>query len=305
MDFPREFIESVHRVFGDQGRAWLPRLPGLIADCREKWSLDDGVMCSVARMNYIELTTTEAGDPVVLKIGVPNPELFTEMEALRLYGGRRAVTLLGSDAELGAILMRRLQPGTMLWQLGDNREETRIAASIMRELCVPVPPSHGLPTFAGWVERAFRLTRTQWDPEGLMPRDLIDRAEAAFEEILHSSNGDVVLHGDLHHENILLDSESGWTAIDPKGVVGPHCLEVGRFLQNQLPSTVSRRRREDLVRERVDVFGLELGIPRKTLVASGLVDCVMGHCWGFEEEDGIGPEWYRGLELARIYCEML
>ena len=138
-----------------------------------------------------------------------------------------------------------------------------------------------------------------------MPRDLIDRTEAAFEEILRSSTGDVVLHGDLHHENILLDSESGWTAIDPKGVVGPRCLEVGRFLQNQLPSTVSRRRRKELVRERVDVFGLELGIPRKTLVASGLVDCVMGHCWVFEEEDGIGPEWYRGLELARIYCEML
>lgn len=305
MDFPREFIESVQRVFGDKGRAWLPRLPELIVQCRAKWGLRDGVICPRVRMNYIELTTTEAGDPVALKIGVPNPELFTEMEALRLYDGRRAVPLLDADAELGAILMRRLQPGTMLWQLGDNREEARIAASIMRELAVPVPRSHGLPTFAGWVERAFRLTRTQWDPEELMPRDLIDRAEAAFEEILHSSDADVVLHGDLHHENILLDSGSGWTAIDPKGVVGPRCLEVGRFLQNQLPDTLTAQRLESLVRERLDVLGLELALPRRTLIASGLVDCVLSHCWHFEEESGIDAAWHRGIELARTYCDML
>lgn len=305
MDFPREFIESVQRVFGDKGRAWLPRLPELIVQCRAKWGLRDGVICPRVRMNYIELTTTEAGDPVALKIGVPNPELFTEMEALRLYDGRRAVSLLHADIELGATLMHRLQPGTMLWELGDNAEQTRIAASIMRELPVPVPRSHGLPTFAGWVERAFRLTRAEWDPRELMPRDLIDRAEAAFEEILHDSMGDVVLHGDLHHENILLDSGSGWTAIDPKGVVGPRCLEVGRFLQNQLPDTLTAQRLESLVRERLDVLGLELALPRRTLIASGLVDCVLSHCWHFEEESGIDAAWHRGIELAGIYCDML
>ena len=219
MDFPQEFIGSVQRVFGDSGREWLRRLPELIVQCRSKWGLRDGEMLPSARMNYIEFTTTQAGAPVVLKIGVRHPELFTEMEALRLYAGNRAVPLLGADLELGAILIQRLRPGTMLWQLGDNAEETRIAASIMRELCVPVPSSHGLPTFERWVERAFRLTRTQWDPTELMPRHLLDRAEAAFEEIQRSSNADVVLHGDLHHENMLLDAESGWTAIDPKGKI--------------------------------------------------------------------------------------
>jgi hypothetical protein len=30
----------------------------------------------------------------------------------------------------------------------------------------------------------------------------------------------VVLHGDMHHENILKFSSRGWLAIDPKGLVG-------------------------------------------------------------------------------------
>ena len=300
MHLPSHFIEKVRRFFGDRGREWLPRLPGLVTRCRDKWELREGVMCPTMSMNYIEFTTTAAGEPVALKIGVPHSELFTEMEALRLYDGRGAARLVDTDGELGAILMQHLQPGTMLWQLGNNRRETRIAASIIRELPVSAPPTHNMPVFSQWVERAFRLTRTEWDPEELMPRDLIDRAEKSFKEIEQNSTGDVVLHGDLHHENILLDDQSGWTAIDPKGVIGPHCLEAGRFLQNRLPIDGW----EEIVRERVPIISTELGYSVATLAASGLVDCVLSHCWGFEE-DGISTEWHRGIKLARLFCKIL
>ena len=301
MHLPPQFIEKVHRIFGDSGRKWLPDLPDIAARCRDKWELCEGVICPNMSMNYIEFTTTVAGEPVALKIGVPHAELFTEMEALRLYDGRGAARLLDADRELGAILMQHLRPGTMLWELDDNEKETMIAASIMCKLPVPTPSTHNLPTFSQWVERAFRLTRTEWDPQELMPRDLIDRAEKAFEEIERNTTGDVVLHGDLHHENILLDDQSGWTAIDPKGVIGPHCLEVGRFLQNQLPNSLPIERREEMVQERVRILGTELGYSQKTIAASSLVDCVLSHCWSFED-DGIGANWHDGIELARMLC---
>lgn len=301
MHLSPQFVENVHRVFGNRGREWLPRLPGIAARCRDKWGLREGAMCPTMGMNYIEFARTSAGEPVALKVGVPHRELFTEIEALRLYGGRGAARLLDADRDLGAILMQRLRPGTMLWELGDNREETRIVASVMRELSVPPPSTHNLPRFSQWVERAFRLTRTEWDPQELMPRDLIDRAEEALNEIERSAAGDVVLHGDLHHENILLDDQSGWTAIDPKGAIGPHCLEVGRFIQNQLPSSLPVERREEMVRERLHILSAELRYSRETIAASGLVDCVLSHCWRLEDE-GIGADWHHGVELARVLC---
>ncbi len=226
------------------------------------------------------------------------------MEALRLYGGGGAARLLDADPELGALLIQRLQPGKMLWQLGDNRQETEIAASLMRVLAVPSPVHHNLPTFRRWVERAFRLTRTEWDPQGLMPRDLIDSAEKAFTAIEQNTHGDVVLHGDLHHENILLDDQTGWTAIDPKGVIGAPCLELGRFIQNQLPDGSQPERREAMVRERVTIFSAALGYSQERVAASALVDCVLSHCWSFEEEDGITADWHDGVELARLLCAM-
>ena len=300
---PPPFIDTIHRVFGDDGRAWLPRLPGILAQCRAKWKLSASVPCAAMSLNYLEFAVTAAGEPVALKVGVPHSELYTEMEALALYDGHRAVRLLDADRELGALLLQRLRPGTMLWHLGDNARETRIAASILSALHVPAPERHGMPTFARWVQRAFYLTRTEWDPEERMPRDLLDRAERAFHEIERTAPRTVVLHGDLHHENILYDERSGWTAIDPKGVVGAPILDVGRFLQNQLPGSLPPADRETRVRERVNILSAEMGYTPEAVAASSLVDCVLSHCWSFEDE-ALGNEWPLGIELARLLCRL-
>lgn len=304
MRLPDTFIVKVHRVFGDTGRTWLPELPGILARCREKWGLPRGDVCPTMSMNYIEFTVTPSGEPVALKVGVPHRDLFTEMEALRRYGGRGVARLVDCDCDLGAILMQRLSPGTLLREFGDDVRQTQIAAAIIKDLEVPEPPSHRLPSFAEWVERAFRLTRTEWDPDGRMPRDLLDRAETAFAEVLREGGPGVLLHGDLHHENVLLDDRAGWTVIDPKGVIGPGPLEVGRFLQNQLPDEAPIADRAAIVQGRLRVFEGTLGFPKRLLVCAGLVDCVLGRCWGLEEASTT-PDWERGIELGRAYVEML
>jgi streptomycin 6-kinase len=53
-----------------------------------------------------------------------------------------------------------------------------------------------------------------------------------FAELCDSMGEEVVLHGDLHHENILR-SDGGWVAIDPKGVIGEREYETGAFIRNR------------------------------------------------------------------------
>lgn len=305
ISLPSHFTQHIDRVFGASGRAWLTRLPSLLVQCREKWHLNEGLLCPTLRMNYIEFATTSAGESVVLKVGVLHPEFFSEMETLQLYAGRGALHLLDADRELGAMLMQRLQPGTMLCQLNDNQKETKIAAAVMRNLRVAPPPDHHLPVYAEWVQRAFKLTRTSWDPQQLMPRDLLDSAEQAFQKIMRDMNQQIVLHGDLHHENILFDAQTGWLAIDPKGVIGAACLEVGRFLHNQLAGNLPMTERVAIVRERVQILSAELGYTSALIAACGLVDCVLSHCWHFEEKNGITPEWHQGIELAKKLNQMI
>jgi streptomycin 6-kinase len=154
------------------------------------------------------------------------------------------------------------------------------------------------------VRRAFELTRTTWDPQELMPRDLLDQAERAFAWLLVHGGETVVLHGDLHHANILWDATAGWLVIDPKGAVGPRALEVGRYIQNRLPLAASPDRWRPLVRERVEIFAAVLGHSRQTVLASALVDVVLSHCWGFEDET-LGADWHHGILLGRYLAERL
>ena len=58
-----------------------------------------------------------------------------------------------------------------------------------------------------------------------------------------------------------------------------------------------------MVRERVCILSAELGYDRQRVAASALVDCVLSHCWCFEDE-GLGAGWYSGIELARMLCAM-
>jgi len=299
-EYPEQFIETVGRIFREEGRQWLQQLPGILERCRQKWGLEKGTLCPNLSINYIEFTRNQDGLAVALKVGVPNDELFSEMDALRLYNGQGAVPLLDADRELSAFVMKRVQPGDLLWEIGDNLVETRIAARLMLQLQRPLPKEHGFPTFFRWLNRAFTLTRSGWDPGELMPRKLIDHAEAAFAEIDRQKEGDVLLHGDLHHENILLDAASGWTVIDPKGVAGGRALEVGRYIQNQLPDTGW----EDFVLERIEIFSEELDLPRRQVLNGALVDCVLSHCWGFEDET-LWDGWQRGVEMGWWLVEEL
>ena len=96
------------------------------------------------------------GTEVVLKLGVPNPELTTEIAALRLYDGYGAARLLDADVEAGFLLLERLRPGTPLVEVADDAQATAIAAGVMRKLWRPVPPEHPFPDVRRWRGRSTR-----------------------------------------------------------------------------------------------------------------------------------------------------
>lgn len=304
MELPVGFPERIRQIFGAKGSAWLDRLPFIIARCRDQWNLEQCTPCATMSISYIEYAALSSGRPVVLKVCVPHPEFFTQMEVLQFYNGRKAVFPLQTDNHLAALLMPRLQPGTMLSDLLCNKTETEIAGSLMGDLPLPVPAVHTLPSYDQWLHRAFYLTRTLWDLSQRMPRKMIDLAETVFQLILRASPENVVLHGDLHHGNMILDQELGWTAIDPKGVIGPRCMEVGRFLHNRLPTNVPLAARILLVNERVETLYDSTSYPPELIIACGYVDFVLSYCWRLED-DGVEDDWGERIALGSALGEMV
>jgi streptomycin 6-kinase len=204
------------------GREWLDRLPGMVEELAERWSL------RLERPFETHIALVVPASDAVLKINFPDVESEHEADALERWDGVGAVRLLDRDDELRALLLKRLRPGRQLWDLPDD-EATEIAARVLEQLWVPA-------------ERLFRHLEDEaarWAQElpsrGLDP-DLVDGAVAFLRAASPTQRESVLLHQDFHGGNVLL-SEDGWLAIDPKPLVGEREFDIASLIRDRRPTT--------------------------------------------------------------------
>jgi streptomycin 6-kinase len=298
VQIPEALRETIEQVHGDRGIEWVAGLPDLLNECRERWSLELDPTFKDLSYNVVLPGRLTNGREIVLKLGVPCRELTTECEALILFDGSGAVRLLEHDSARGILLMERVTPGTPLSELQDEREATSEAAKLLKKLW-RVPPADNLfPSLADWFLAFTRLRKGFSGGSGPFPDRLIAHAERLFDELNQNAPGEacMVLHGDLHHANILISSKQKWLAVDPKGVVGDPGYEVGPFMLNRLPAAASNAELAAIFQQRLLIFSEELRIDKKRLACWAFCHAVLSALWDWEE----GKEWQPTIRLAEI-----
>jgi streptomycin 6-kinase len=298
---PPALARTVRGLFGQQGEDWLAGLPPLVEELAARWRLVMQPPFAGLSYNYVAPAVTADGQPAVLKVGVPNRELETEIAALRHYGGRGAVQLLAADAAAGALLLERPRPGTMLVEEPDDEKATRVAAAVMAALWRPLPDGHNFPTVADWTRGLERLRATFDRGSGPFPEQLVALAEGLAAELLASEEEPVLLHADLHHTNILRAERAPWLAIDPKGIAGERGFEIYAWLHNPLPPDYPGDLRPLLPR-RLAIFSEQLGLERRRLAAWGLVGTMLSSWWSYEEQ---GQPGRQALGVAEALAELV
>lgn len=175
-----------------------------------------------------------------------------------------------------------ITPGWPLEQrytvLGDE-SSLLIVAEIASALKALNAPDIGFPTAH---ERGRSLlTRAQ-------PREVeaeLWRLGAQHYEYLAASQREpYVLHGDLHHLNVLWADQRGWVAIDPKGVVAELEFEMACALRNPI-SKLHCWARPEALRCRVRAVASALGADEERLLGWSFAQCVLAAAW--ELEDGL------------------
>lgn len=283
MQIPEYFCSKIVRAFGEPGQRWLDELPQVLNKCMENWQLTDCTVAEGLSINLVCFAKSAEYGEVVLKIGSPNAEIFTEMTALSLYAGRHICRCYAVDKDLRALLLERIIPGQNLTAVADLRAQLDIAANLISHIPIPLTEDHGLPTYTHWVQKAFTRARE----EGKVGREmlsLIDAAEELFAELEMESRPQMLLHGDLHHWNILMDEKGVWKAIDPHGVVGMACMEAARFMNNHIDMVVDAEKLPHLD-EMVSVFSAVFHEPKRVLAICLYVLFVLSTCWTYEEDD--------------------
>jgi streptomycin 6-kinase len=278
---PPDYARFVGVVFGDEGTAWIAQLPSLIAQYERRWSLTVGEPYALS-YNYVAPAVRADGTPVVLKMGVPHAELRSEIEALRWYDGHGIVQIYEADIDGGAFVLERLTPGTMLIELEDDAQATDIAADVMAKVWRPAPASDVFPTLHRWFRSLVELREQCRD--GTTPFDaaLVERAYGLFRELIASQPTTVLLHGDVHHENIARAQREPWLALDPKGIVGDPTYEVATYLCNPMQGITTWPDLPRVLRRRIDQFHDRLGLDRERMRGWGIAHAILSAAWTYE-----------------------
>jgi streptomycin 6-kinase len=300
-------VLALHRA---RGAAWLRELPSRVDALAEQWDLVHvGRSFTDARVGLVAPARRGDGTPVVLKV-VPSSEwLQHEAHALAHWRGCGAVRLEAADLQHSAILLERVFPGLSLATMcaSDDRAATTIAADVVAQLRavpgngslrpdLPRNDAHALPAIEGWIER-LQTAPDEHPLRGL--RDACTRAYAIATELLADAEPHVLLHGDLHHDNLLSAGRVPRLAIDPKGVMGPPEVEFAALLRNPRTFLMSQPRPVAVIADRLAVLSERSGDDPRRLAAWGFALAVLAAAWSLEDREG-APDARRWLACAEV-----
>lgn len=236
-----------------------------------KWQLSDVVHYDETHTSQIYVVTYQE-KPAILKLLHPDE---TEEQrgaiALRYFNGHGAVQLYRSDQ--GAQLLEYAF-GTELAALvrkGQDEEATHILADVIRELhSVPQDKlTDGLIPLSQWFQALF----TQADLIRQNETDSIYIHGAQVAEKLLTAPSDIrVLHGNIHYHNIR-QSERGWLAFAPKGLVGERTFDCVSALCNPaIPELAQNKKR--LLRN-TEIFAVDLELEKERVLDFTFAYCCL------------------------------
>ena len=281
-EIPENFRRDRIAMNGEAAVAWLERLPGVLADYERRWGITIGPPFNLS-FNYVAPAVRADGTEVVVKVCSLTDEFPQQPEALRLVDGHGMVRLLEIDTTEEIMLLERLLPGTMLKEVEDDEMTTSCAASVMQKIWRPVPENHPFKTIQDWGKGFERLRQSYAGGTGPFPEALVERAETLYRELSASMAEPVLLHGDLHHENILSAQREPWLAIDPKGVVGEAVYETGSWLRNPMPQLLDLPYPGQILARRIDQFSEQLGFERARIRDWALAQAMLSAWWSMED----------------------
>lgn len=206
----------------------------------ERWQLmpdGDPIITRGSRL----LPVRAAGVPAMLKIALDAEEKFGGA-LMSWWEGQGAARVFAHEDD--ALLMERAEGASSLLDMaltGRDDEASRIICNVVARLHAPrLSPPPALVPLAEWF-RALPLAAVKYggcrECHG-ESGDIFPACAAIADKLLQSPQEVVVLHGDIHHRNILDFGDRGWLAIDPKRVAGERGFDYANLFCNPELATV-------------------------------------------------------------------
>jgi streptomycin 6-kinase len=228
------------------------------------------------------------GVPAMLKVATQVEEKAGN-RLMSWWDGCGAARVLAQDKD--AVLLERGAVSPSLVDLsreGEDDEASRIICGVIAALHAAAREEKALPNLvplSHWFGELY--------PAAAAQGGILSQAAAAARNLLASPREMVVLHGDIHHGNILYFGARGWLAIDPKGLWGERGFEYANLFCN--PDTETATAPGRLARQAA-VVTAAAGLERARLLRWVLAYAGLSAAWLLGEGKPPGS----GLEVAAL-----
>ncbi len=238
---------------------WLERVPELVQEYVDRWELELGDPYVQGAAGYAVRADLPDGTEAVLKLVYPHREAEHEAAALAVWDGHGAVRLLDSHADGRAMLIERCERGTLL-AATDAETALDVLTGLLPRLWknVTEPFQRLEDEVAVWIEEIPR----DWERAGRpIERPLVDEVAEMLHELASSQDGQVLLHQDLHTDNVLAAEREPWLVLDPKPLIGEREFNLAPIVRDY----VLGHSRRDVLR-RLDRLTSELSLDRERTI---------------------------------------
>lgn len=270
------FTDNIKEIYLEAGHQWLLNLPKRIIKLSEKWEFELIKVMPELSYSFVALVKYQ-NKSAIIKIAPPKQSL--ERESLCLSSFQKdSPTIFHFEEKENAILMEYIYPGKSLKNLvkaGKDDQATKIICNIIRELKFQnMPKQHPFKHLSEIAEDLNILI-------GHLDKALLDKAIHLFQELTADRSEDIMLHGDLHHDNIL-SSADNWKIIDPHGYVGEPTAEVGAMIRNPYDCFPNDKPLEKILERRLSILRDELPYDFVRIKAWCYCISVLSAAWTYE-----------------------
>ena len=284
---------------GQVAQTWLKGLDNFLAELVSSYRLELLAPFTTQNYNWV-LKVGFDKKPCVLKLSPPNKEFSSEVQALENFSGQSAVKIYVSDVHKGFMIQEQLEPGVMLKEVEDEDKAIEIAANVMLNLWTTPKQSDSFPSIEDWLNgfERYQSNHSNW---GELESSLCEAATDLSQQLLQTQAKQILLHGDLHHENIL-SCHDGFKAIDPKGILGEPLYEVGAFIRNPYPDIATNPNLKKILKHRAMSFAHLLKASELRIVQWSFVQAMLSAIWSIEEGQIVDAQSM--TNIARILYEL-
>jgi streptomycin 6-kinase len=258
------------------GREWIGRIPALIDHLCERWSLELDGDRIFNGYNAVVVLVRRNVEQLALKLTFPASGMEDEARALEVWNGHGMVRIVDVDLGVGAMLLERLDPARTLLAVS-ALEAAAVAGGLLRRLAIPALP--GFRSLRALVGEAGRSLASLQKRLGNPVPDAWLRLAVELSVYLEShARTDLLVHTDLHYDNILAGTREPWLAIDPRAAAGEPEAMVPELLWTRDDYMESDASIRQMLAAIVGAGGLDLEQARRWVI----VRCVDYFLWGLD-----------------------